>query len=113
MAAETVGNHPLQLLGGTVGARVVRWEQRFSSRRDFLQVVDDMLDITQTTEQLGKTAGKDLASSKTTYPSILGLVQVPWTSTGTLLAICVEVFSRGDAASQQELSNAQTQGHWY
>jgi Polyprenyl synthetase len=42
-----------------------------------LQVVDDILDITQTTEQLGKTAGKDLASSKTTYPSILGLEQVP------------------------------------
>jgi Polyprenyl synthetase len=42
-----------------------------------LQVVDDILDITQTTEQLGKTAGKDLASSKTTYPSILGLDQVP------------------------------------
>ena len=40
------------------------------------QVVDDILDITQTTEQLGKTAGKDLASSKTTYPSILGLEQV-------------------------------------
>jgi geranylgeranyl diphosphate synthase type II len=39
------------------------------------QVVDDILDITQTTEQLGKTAGKDLASSKTTYPSILGLDQ--------------------------------------
>lgn len=38
-----------------------------------LQVVDDILDITQTTEQLGKTAGKDLASSKTTYPSLLGL----------------------------------------
>ncbi len=41
-----------------------------------LQVVDDILDITATTEQLGKTAGKDLASSKTTYPSILGLDQV-------------------------------------
>lgn len=40
------------------------------------QVVDDILDITQTTEQLGKTAGKDLASDKTTYPSILGLDQV-------------------------------------
>lgn len=38
-----------------------------------VQVVDDILDITQTTEQLGKTAGKDLASSKTTYPALLGL----------------------------------------
>ena len=37
------------------------------------QVVDDILDITATTEELGKTAGKDLATDKTTYPSILGL----------------------------------------
>ena len=38
-----------------------------------VQVVDDILDITQTTEQLGKTAGKDLSSDKTTYPALLGL----------------------------------------
>lgn len=37
------------------------------------QVVDDILDITQTTEELGKTAGKDLLSEKTTYPALLGL----------------------------------------
>ena len=37
------------------------------------QVLDDILDVTQTTEQLGKTAGKDLASAKTTYPSLLGI----------------------------------------
>lgn len=38
-----------------------------------VQVVDDILDITATTEQLGKTAGKDLTSDKTTYPALLGL----------------------------------------
>ena len=38
-----------------------------------LQVVDDILDVTATTEKLGKTAGKDLLSDKTTYPSLLGL----------------------------------------
>lgn len=38
-----------------------------------MQVIDDILDITQTTEQLGKTAGKDLTSDKTTYPALLGL----------------------------------------
>ena len=38
-----------------------------------LQVVDDILDITATTEELGKTAGKDLTSDKTTYPALLGL----------------------------------------
>lgn len=37
------------------------------------QVIDDILDITQTSEQLGKSAGKDLKAEKATYPSILGL----------------------------------------
>jgi geranylgeranyl diphosphate synthase type II len=37
------------------------------------QVVDDILDVTQTTEQLGKTAAKDLAVNKTTYPKLLGI----------------------------------------
>src|SRR4029077_17418046 len=37
------------------------------------QVIDDILDITQTSEKLGKTAGKDTASQKATYPSIVGL----------------------------------------
>jgi geranylgeranyl diphosphate synthase type II len=37
------------------------------------QVIDDILDITQTTEQLGKSAGKDLKAQKATYPALLGL----------------------------------------
>ncbi|MEB3339721.1 geranylgeranyl diphosphate synthase CrtE [Okeania sp.] len=37
------------------------------------QIVDDILDITATTEELGKTAGKDIAAQKATYPSIWGL----------------------------------------
>lgn len=37
------------------------------------QVIDDILDVTQTSEQLGKTAGKDTKSQKATYPSIVGL----------------------------------------
>ena len=37
------------------------------------QVQDDILDVTASTEELGKTAGKDLLSEKTTYPSLLGL----------------------------------------
>lgn len=37
------------------------------------QVIDDILDVTQSTEMLGKTAGKDEAVEKSTYPSILGL----------------------------------------
>lgn len=37
------------------------------------QITDDILDVTSTSEKLGKTAGKDLASKKATYPEVLGL----------------------------------------
>ncbi len=37
------------------------------------QVIDDILDVTQSTEVLGKTAGKDQAVEKATYPAIIGL----------------------------------------
>jgi len=37
------------------------------------QVIDDILDVTQTTEKLGKSAGKDVAAQKATYPAIIGL----------------------------------------
>ena len=37
------------------------------------QVVDDILDVTQASETLGKTAGKDLDHNKPTYVSVLGL----------------------------------------
>jgi geranylgeranyl diphosphate synthase type II len=37
------------------------------------QVIDDILDVTQSTKTLGKTAGKDQAVEKSTYPAILGL----------------------------------------
>ncbi|MEM7772380.1 MAG: geranylgeranyl diphosphate synthase CrtE [Cyanobacteria bacterium P01_A01_bin.37] len=37
------------------------------------QIVDDILDITATCEELGKTAGKDLDAHKVTYPSLWGL----------------------------------------
>ncbi len=37
------------------------------------QIVDDLLDVTKTSAQLGKTAGKDVASEKATYPALFGL----------------------------------------
>lgn len=37
------------------------------------QVIDDILDVTQTSDKLGKSAGKDLTAQKATYPAILGL----------------------------------------
>jgi geranylgeranyl pyrophosphate synthase len=37
------------------------------------QITDDLLDVTQTTENLGKTAGKDLIAEKATYPMFYGV----------------------------------------
>jgi len=37
------------------------------------QILDDILDVTATSEQLGKSAGKDLKASKATYPAVIGL----------------------------------------
>ena len=37
------------------------------------QVIDDILDVTQSSEILGKSAGKDIAAKKATYPAVIGL----------------------------------------
>lgn len=37
------------------------------------QITDDLLDVTQTTEILGKTAGKDVSAEKATYPALYGV----------------------------------------
>jgi len=37
------------------------------------QIADDILDVSASSEQLGKTAGKDTRAGKTTYPSVVGL----------------------------------------
>ena len=37
------------------------------------QIADDVLDVTQSSQQLGKTAGKDTASEKATYPALFGI----------------------------------------
>ncbi len=39
------------------------------------QIVDDVLDMTQSSEELGKTAGKDTASIKATWPAVFGIDQ--------------------------------------
>ena len=37
------------------------------------QIVDDVLDMTQSSEHLGKTAGKDTATDKATWPAVFGI----------------------------------------
>jgi len=47
---------------------------RFGERLGLaFQVIDDILDVTQTSEILGKSAGKDIAAKKATYPAVIGL----------------------------------------
>ncbi|XP_038883208.1 geranylgeranyl pyrophosphate synthase 7, chloroplastic-like [Benincasa hispida] len=48
--------------------------RKFARRVGLLfQVVDDILDVTKSTEELGKTAGKDVAAEKATYPKLMGI----------------------------------------
>lgn len=61
------------ILGGASQEDVKRLRKYSRDIGLAFQVVDDILDITATTEELGKTAGKDLAVAKTTYPSLVGL----------------------------------------
>jgi len=37
------------------------------------QIIDDLLDVTSTPEQLGKATRKDAARGKTTYPGLIGV----------------------------------------
>ena len=39
------------------------------------QIIDDLLDLTSTPEQMGKSTGKDAGRGKNTYPSLLGVEQ--------------------------------------
>ena len=60
------------------------------------QIVDDILDVTQTSEQLGKTAGKDVASEKATYPALFGLDESRRKAAGLLESAskALEIFGR-------------------
>nr|AKU77011.1 geranylgeranyl diphosphate synthase [Tripterygium wilfordii] len=61
------------IIGGGSVSDVERL-RKYGSRIGLLfQVVDDILDVTQSTAELGKTAGKDLTSDKATFPKLMGI----------------------------------------
>lgn len=61
------------ILGGGAHEEVEKM-RRFARCIGLLfQVVDDILDVTKSSEELGKTAGKDLVADKATYPKLMGL----------------------------------------
>jgi geranylgeranyl diphosphate synthase type II len=63
------------------------------------QIVDDVLDLTQTSEQLGKTAGKDSAAEKTTYPALFGIEESIRRADALVENACAELNEYGEAAS--------------
>ncbi|MEH2085455.1 geranylgeranyl diphosphate synthase CrtE [Nostoc sp.] len=62
------------------------------------QIIDDILDITSTQEQLGKTAGKDQKAQKVTYPSLWGLEESRSKAQELVKEACVELEPFGDRA---------------
>ncbi len=55
------------------------------------QITDDLLDVTQTTEMLGKTAGKDVSAKKATYPAFYGLMQTQILAENVYQKACAEL----------------------
>lgn len=76
--------------------RLLRYAQNIGLA---FQIVDDILDITATQEQLGKTAGKDLQAKKVTYPSLWGLEPSREKANQLVQSARAELEPFGDAAA--------------
>jgi geranylgeranyl diphosphate synthase type II len=64
----------LGAMSANADARKLSAITRFGQRLGLaFQIIDDILDVTQTSEVLGKSAGKDAAAHKATYPAVIGL----------------------------------------
>ncbi|GMH24634.1 hypothetical protein Nepgr_026477 [Nepenthes gracilis] len=61
------------ILGGGSDEEVERLRKFARYIGLLFQVVDDILDVTKSSEELGKTAGKDLVADKVTYPKLMGI----------------------------------------
>lgn len=61
------------ILGGATEEEIARIKRYARCVGLLFQVVDDILDVTKSSEELGKTAGKDLLTDKATYPKLMGL----------------------------------------
>ncbi|HET7459286.1 MAG TPA: farnesyl diphosphate synthase [Gemmatimonadaceae bacterium] len=69
VAAVTLG----ALAAGATEPQMRAFERYAAAVGLAFQIADDVLDVTATTDQLGKTAGRDLALNKSTYPALLGV----------------------------------------
>ncbi|HEX7150093.1 MAG TPA: farnesyl diphosphate synthase [Thermoanaerobaculia bacterium] len=81
------------VLGGLLGGASEEKLEALHRYADALglafQIVDDLLDVEETSATLGKTAGKDVAQGKLTYPALLG-VEAARGEVGRLLEVAVE-----------------------
>jgi geranylgeranyl diphosphate synthase type II len=64
------------------------------------QIVDDLLDVTATSEQLGKTAGKDLSARKATYPGLYG-IPASWAKAEELVQEAVAAIQQLERPSER------------
>jgi len=61
------------IIGGALAEELALTRKYAGNLGLLFQITDDLLDVTQPTESLGKTAGKDASAKKATYPSLLGV----------------------------------------
>lgn len=86
------------ILAGADATDVQRLTQYAENIGLAFQIVDDVLDITATQEQLGKTAGKDLQAQKVTYPSLWGIEESMRQANQLVTEAKAELDPYGDAA---------------
>ena len=87
------------MYAGATAGQVARLRTFGQSVGLAFQIVDDVLDVTQTSEQLGKTAGKDTAAEKTTYPALFGIDESLRKADVLVDNACTELNEFGPAAS--------------
>ncbi len=87
------------MYAGAIAADIVRLRTYGQSIGLAFQIVDDVLDLTQTSEQLGKTAGKDTAAEKTTYPALFGTEESTRKADALVEQGCAQLNEYGEAAS--------------
>jgi geranylgeranyl pyrophosphate synthase len=68
-ASVTIGG----MAAGATAEQLQAFDRYGSAVGLAFQIADDVLDVTATTDQLGKTAGRDIALQKSTYPALLGV----------------------------------------
>jgi geranylgeranyl diphosphate synthase type II len=86
------------VLAGAAAADIERLSKYAQDIGLAFQIVDDVLDITATQAELGKTAGKDVQAQKATYPSFWGIEESQRQAQQLVAAAKAELASYGDAA---------------